>query len=982
MGVQIDLAKLGIAFSAAPALGRILPGRDLANLDAPKGERSPGMWVMGEQPKGTNGYLIAVLNPDGLAVQYGLLAGDLGKQSALLSYGGTVLVTGEHSTAVPGMDAAHLPPFKEYLPGKLSSEYVGAALEPGKQLVAFRTLRNWPLVLLVQNSHSAVWAAWLGTFVPVLGIASALLVGLFFIAALVMRDAKRQAVAHAKVEASEARQQVILESVLDAIVTIDTHGIIRHFNAAAERMFGYSRQEAEGRQMQEMIVPPDLRDRHASGMARLRVGGDDILSKRVEADAMRRDGTVFPMEIAIVPIQTGEGIWFTSTIRDITRRKADERAMRESERLQQAILESALDAIVTIDTVGDIRHFNAAAETMFGYSRQEAVGRPLKELIVPLNMRSSHAAGIARVRAGGEHRILRKRVEVEAMRHGGDLFPIELAIVPIQTAEGLWFTSTIRDITRRKADERAIRESETRFRATFEQAAVGMLHQARDRRLLRVNSTMREMLGYTEAEFLALDPQSFIHPDDVQNGLEGMQALFAGKLAVFRQDKRYLHKRGHYVWVRLTAAIVHAESEADYMSCVLEDITEHKRTLDELDAAQKRELEIGLRIQQSLLVDGTPTNIPDLDFATFSQPSRGIDGDFYDVMDLGNGVVDILVGDVMGKGVPAALLGAATKMQFARSMTRLVAHGVPSPAEVLEHMDRAVGPHLQALNAFVTLVYLRIDCAKNSVTWIGCGHEEPMLARADGTFEVLANQLPPFGVLTAPRYEQETKTFGPCDHLFMCSDGVSDAMLSDGSRIGAERVRALVTQALAEHQTPAMSLHSVRRAIQNTEATITDDLTMLLVGRRTQAVGGRRVELEAALTSVKAARSFVQQECDAMCLPPEKAGPFTVAVIEAVTNVIRHGQGLTAGAPLELSSTRSEQDLVVQLRYLGNCFAPPAVVPERDLAQLPEQGFGLLIMQRASDRMEHDYHGGANILRLVVSLAPAASAGLPEATPQ
>jgi sigma-B regulation protein RsbU (phosphoserine phosphatase) len=840
VGAQVDLKRLGIDFTKKFALGRFLSGRDLANPDAPAGARSPGMLLMGEQLQGAKGYVIAVLNPDGLAMHYGLLGGEPGKRSALLSYGGTVLVTGEESIAVPGTDVSHLPPFKTYLPGKQSGEYVGAAIDPGKQLAAFRTVRSWPLVMLVQNPHSVVWTTWLGSFFPVLGITFALLIGLIIIASVVIRDAKRQAAAHADVELSEARQQANLEIGLDAIVTIDVKGMIRHFNAAAESMFGYARQEAEGSPMAEMLIPPALR--------------------------------------------------------------------------------------------------------------------------------SSHAIGIARLRAGGEERILRKRIEVEAMRRDGSVFPIEIAIVPVETTEGLWFTSTIRDITRRKADEKAIGESETRFRATFEQSAVGMIHQAQDGRLLRVNSTMCEMLGYTEAEFIALDARRLIHPNDVETGEQGVQALFGGTLAVWRQDKRYRHKRGHYVWTRLTAAMVRAEPESDYMSCVIEDVTEQTRTRAELDAAQKRELEIGLRIQQSLLVGGTPTDIAGLDFAAFSQPSRGIDGDFYDVMDLGQGVIDILAGDVMGKGVPAALLGAATKMQFARSMTRLMVHGVPSPAEVLEHMDRAVGPHLQALNAFVTLVYLRIDCNNNTVTWVGCGHEEPMLVRQNGSFEVLANQLPPFGVLTLPRYEQETKAFGPDDHLFMWSDGVSDAIFSDGSRIGAARVRALVVRALAEHQTPAMSLQSVRRAIQRTEATITDDLTMLLVGRRTQAADGRRLELEVALTSIKPARIFVQQECDTVGLSPERAGPLTVAVIEAVTNVIRHGRGLTAGAPLELSSKRSVDALVIQIRYFGDYFEPPAVILDSDFAQHPESGFGLLIMQRASDRLEHNYRDGANILRLAVTL--------------
>lgn len=849
VGAQVSLEQLGIAFEAAPALGRFLHGRDLADISAPRESYSPGMLVMGQRLPDAHGYLVVVLNTDRLATQYRLLAGSLADHSALLTFQGLLLVAGAELTAEPGTDGSDIPPFQRFLPARESGQYVGPGLDGQQQLGAFRAVRGWPLVVVVQDAYATVWADWLQIFFATLGIASMLLLGLLLGCVLVMRDVRRQAAAQADIEASEALQQAILESALDAIVTIDSAGVIRQFNAAAQALFGYSREEAEGRLMHELIVPPRLRADHVNGMGRLL--------------------------------------------------------------------------------------------------------------------------------AGGHEKILRKRVEVDAMRRDGSTFPIEIAIVPVQAGSGPWFTSTIRDITKRRADEQAIVESENRFRATFEQAAVGMVQQGQDGRLLRINSTMCDMLGYGQQEFLALRPQDFIHPDSIEAGAQGLRELFCGIRTVWRQENRYLHKQGHWVWVRLTASLVREERGESYVSCVVEDVTAYRRTVDELDAARERELEIGARIQQLLLVVEPPASGLDqgLDFASFSQPSRGIDGDFYDVMELGNGVVDVVVGDVMGKGVPAALLGAATKMQFARSMSRLLAEGapgtLPSPSAIVASVDEAIGAHFQALNAFVTLAYLRIDPEHDSVTWVGCGHEEPVLVKADRTFETLENQFPPIGVLTQQAYVQETRPFHRGDHLFLCSDGASDAQLPNGLRVGPERIREMACGALATYRTPALSLHAVRRQLDRLGARMTDDVTLLVIGRSAGQAGLRRLDLPISTTSVAPARAFVAQECAAAQLAPEQAGPFVVAVIEALTNVIRHARGLTPGAPLELSCSRRGEALVMQLRYFGACFSPPPVTRYKDLAGLPEGGFGLYIMQQASDRLEHDYLDGTNIVRLFASRAAA-----------
>src|SRR5438445_4156721 len=131
---------------------------------------------------------------------------------------------------------------------------------------------------------------------------------------------------------SEARKSAILDTALDAILTIDDRGAILEFNRAAERMFGYGRAEALGREMAELIIPADLRGKHRQGLAHyLRTGEGPIIDRRIESRAMRRDGTEFPVELAITRIPLSEAPTFTGYVRDLSERKATEEALRQSE---------------------------------------------------------------------------------------------------------------------------------------------------------------------------------------------------------------------------------------------------------------------------------------------------------------------------------------------------------------------------------------------------------------------------------------------------------------------------------------------------------------------------------------------------------------------------------------------------------------------------------------------------------------------------
>ena len=649
--------------------------------------------------------------------------------------------------------------------------------------------------------------------------------------------------------------------------------------------------------------------------------------------------------------------------------RAADAAARASESRKLAILQSSLDAIVTFDSDHRVIDFNAAAERMFGRGGASVIGRPVHELIPRLG--GAHPDGRQRRPGDDGGPLLNRRVEAEAVRADGTAFPVELTIVPVSTDVGEVFTATARDITERQRVERALRDSEARAQATFEQAAVGVLQQGPDRRFLRVNQTLCELLGYTRQEFLALDADTLIHPDDIAPGVHGMQQLFAGKTTSYAQDKRYRHKNGRWVWVRLTASVARdGAGRALYLIGIVEDISARRHAENELAAARQRELDIGARIQQSLLVTAPPPDVDGLQISSWSQASQGIDGDFVEIIRVGPDCVDIITGDVMGKGLPAAMIGAATKLQFSRSIAELLSGRAagsepPRPAEVVAAVHRAMTPALQALESFVTLCYLRVDTRHSTVTWVGCGHEEPLRVLPDGTVQVLANQHPPLGVLDIDDYQEERRPLNAGDSLFLCSDGVTDALLPDGQRVGRERLVSAVTYRVLLHDTPAAAVHSLRRDLLSGGVVTQDDVTMVLVQSRP---GLHRVEVPVRLDSIRAVRRFVAGQAVAAGLDEAAAGLLVVAGVEAFTNVVRHATGGIEGAPLELVARTTAGRFILELVYPGDPYEHEGPPPETDFSDFPEGGFGITIIHGASDEVEYLHDDGVNTVRIVKEL--------------
>jgi PAS domain S-box-containing protein len=264
---------------------------------------------------------------------------------------------------------------------------------------------------------------------------------------LVFRDVTEQRAA----ELATRRLASIVENSDDAIIAKDLRGIVTTWNKSAERIFGYRAAEMLGKSI-TTLIPADRPNEEQEIQARLERG------ERVdhfETIRQTKDGREIEVSLTISPIKDAEGkiVGASKIARDITERKKAEADLRASNARNTAILESSLDAIIVIDQQSKILEFNPAAEKIFGFHRSQVIGQPMAEWIIPERFRARHYQGMANYLAKGEGPVLRKRIELPALRASGEEFPVELAIVPIPGTQPAIFTGYLRDLTEMKRAE-------------------------------------------------------------------------------------------------------------------------------------------------------------------------------------------------------------------------------------------------------------------------------------------------------------------------------------------------------------------------------------------------------------------------------------------------------------------------------------------------------------------------------------------------
>jgi protein-histidine pros-kinase len=308
--------------------------------------------------------------------------------------------------------------------------------------------------------------------------------------------------AEALVRESEQRLRLVFDSAKDyAILTLDPQGRVTSWSLGAERIKGYQASEILGQHFScfytDEAVEGGLPEKELQIAAR--EGRFEDESWRV-----RKDGSRFWANVVINALkgEDGELIGYSKIVRDLTDRQRLEARFR-------ATVESSLDAVVTIDEQGKVIGWNPQAQTIFGWSYEEIVGRSLAETIIPPAYRDAHRAGLERFLATGEGPMLNQRLELSALRRNGQEFPIELSISPLQIGGGYQFSAYVRDLTERK-------RAESLFQLAVEAAPNAMLMVDAKGKINLANAAAESMFGFTRKELVG-QPVELLVPVDIQD---------------------------------------------------------------------------------------------------------------------------------------------------------------------------------------------------------------------------------------------------------------------------------------------------------------------------------------------------------------------------------------------------------------------------------------------------------------------------------
>nr|WP_079158076.1 PAS domain S-box protein [Streptomyces caniscabiei] len=267
----------------------------------------------------------------------------------------------------------------------------------------------------------------------------------------------------------EERFRGLLEAAPDAMVIVDDTGTIRLVNAQTEALFGYRREELLGHPV-ELLIPHRFRDhhtRHRGGYAANRQVRP--MGAGLELHGLRRDGTEFPVEISLSPLETADGLLVSAAVRDVSDRKAAERRINEL----AALVESSQDAILAKTLDGHITYWNTAAQRLYGYTAEQAIGRHMS-FLAPMDRRHEISALMERLRRGEKV----EHFETLRLTRTGALLDVDVTLWPTRDTDGtvVGACAIVRDISDRKraeAELTALYEQQRHIALTLQRSLMG-----------------------------------------------------------------------------------------------------------------------------------------------------------------------------------------------------------------------------------------------------------------------------------------------------------------------------------------------------------------------------------------------------------------------------------------------------------------------------------------------------------------------------
>ena len=407
----------------------------------------------------------------------------------------------------------------------------------------------------------------------------------FLIASCVRGTREMRSIATRTAEAARHNAELTAtrDTALDCVITMDHKGRVTEFNAAAERTFGYTRAAAVGRPLAELVIPPALRAAHAAGLARyLQTGEGPVIGRRIEVQAVRADGSEFPVELSITCVRVDGPPIFVAYLRDITDRKQAEEQARHAEKL--SLVASRTDnAVIITDTQGRIEWVNEGFSRVTGYTLAEVAGRKPGSFLQGPETDPQTVEFIRSRLARGEG----FRTEIVNYGKTGRRYWLAMEVQPVRDADGTLrhFMAVEADITERKRMERELHESRERFELAVNGSNDGLWDWDVTTGNVYYSPRWLGQLGYGEGELPGHVStfEKLTHPDDLPRVMQCIADAHAGRSAVYSVEFRMRHKDGAYRWILTRGVTVHDDAgRAVRMAGCHTDVTERRQAAEAL----------------------------------------------------------------------------------------------------------------------------------------------------------------------------------------------------------------------------------------------------------------------------------------------------------------------------------------------------------------------------------------------------------------
>ena len=372
----------------------------------------------------------------------------------------------------------------------------------------------------------------------------------------------------------------------------------------------------------------------------------------------------------------------------------------------------------------------------------------------------------------------------------------------------------------------------------------------------------------------------------------------------------------------------------------------------------EQELKVATLIQQNFL----PKELPDLSgwqVAAYYRPAREVGGDFYDFIELDEDKLGIVIGDVTDKGVPAAMVMAATRSVLRASAQRLMA-----PGEVLERVNELLCPDMPE-KMFVTCFYAVLDRRSGKLSFANAGHDVPYLGTPDGEVTELRARGMPLGLMPGMGYEEKEAELGPGDTALLYSDGLAEAHDSDHEMFGFPRVKGLTGERKGGQELIDLLLSELE-GFTGRDWEQEDDITLVTVsrsmgsGHAASANGTSDAIAEFSVPSAEGneriAMERVAEAISGLPVKGQRLERLKTAVAEATMNAMEHGNRYREELPVAIQVLADEELLRVRITDRGGGKdIPEAPTPDIEAKLAGEQkprGWGLFLIERMVDEMQ------------------------------